>query len=90
MKSKKKLWGKNRKKKTQIKKRADLKKKRANLEKGALDKKGEELKKGVLRKKGELKKIDQWARRQFNERARRRKDFSWSQEKISSIPNSKG
>jgi len=40
VKSKKKFWGKNRKEKTQIKKRADLKKKRANLEKGALDKKG--------------------------------------------------
>jgi len=39
VKSKKKFWGKN-KKKNRIKKRADLKKKRANLEKGAPDKKG--------------------------------------------------
>jgi len=42
VKSKKKFWGKNKnkKEKTQIKKRADSKKKRANLEKGALHKKG--------------------------------------------------
>jgi len=54
VKSKKKFWGKN-KKKNRFKKRADLEKKRAKLEKEH-PKKGEELKKGVLRKTSESKK----------------------------------
>ena len=62
MKSKKKFWGKN-KKKNRIKKRADLKKKRANLEeKGAFDKKGRSWKREFCARRASWK-------RSTNERA---------------------